>query len=215
MTRVAGKCINCNIQLISKIAKRCKRCAALVRWKNETYVQNVKAALITQEEFQRRSENSKRTALERWSNEDFKTKMNELYLLPDYYKTKSNATKLSWITNRETRYAATPRGINHPNSGIITPWFTFQCKIEKYQAWKISVHIRDAYTCKACGSTTSLEAHHIVPRSTDISRQYDINNGITLCVKCHRCDQNCAHSRLRKSPEDYKFWICELLEKKS
>ena len=38
--------------------------------------------------------------------------------------------------------------------------------------------------CIHCGSTYSLEAHHIIPRSF-IEVRYDLNNIITLCFNCH------------------------------
>jgi 5-methylcytosine-specific restriction endonuclease McrA len=55
-----------------------------------------------------------------------------------------------------------------------------------YKNWRRSVFIRDEYTCKHCGeSHVHIHAHHIVPLVEDISKIYDINNGMTLCVNCH------------------------------
>jgi len=41
---------------------------------------------------------------------------------------------------------------------------------------------RDKYVCQRCGSTSTLQAHHIIPRpkGTNVVR-----NGITLCKDCH------------------------------
>lgn len=42
---------------------------------------------------------------------------------------------------------------------------------------------RDNYKCTECGSTNRLEIHHIIQRSNGGSDE--INNLITLCLKCH------------------------------
>ena len=53
--------------------------------------------------------------------------------------------------------------------------------------WRKQVFERDNYTCQFCGKHGGkLNAHHIVPVSIDCNKIYDINNGITLCVVCHK-----------------------------
>ena len=56
----------------------------------------------------------------------------------------------------------------------------------KYKDWKKQVLIRDNYTCKGCGSKENLVVHHIEKFSQNKQLRFDINNGITLCQKCHR-----------------------------
>ena len=53
--------------------------------------------------------------------------------------------------------------------------------------WAVKVKERDGYTCQLCGETdrTILEAHHMKHRSKFPELQFDFNNGITLCLKCH------------------------------
>lgn len=91
---------------------------------------------------------------------------------------------------------------------------TLQFKIrgtQEYRIWRHRVFKRDNYTCRKCGSRCGngkrviLHAHHLKPLSLIIglfrknfpllSVEYmamkskdlwDINNGITLCRKCHK-----------------------------
>ena len=52
------------------------------------------------------------------------------------------------------------------------------------RTWANKVKARDCYTCKKCKSTVDPEAHHKKPwNSNDAS--LDLDNGITLCRKCH------------------------------
>jgi len=55
--------------------------------------------------------------------------------------------------------------------------------------WSKQVQLRDNYTCQDCGKTgVYLHAHHIVKiqECIDSKIEFDISNGITLCVKCHK-----------------------------
>lgn len=58
----------------------------------------------------------------------------------------------------------------------------------EYRLWRDAVYKRDKYTCIWCGDNTSgnLEADHIKPFSTYPALRFAIDNGRTLCKKCHR-----------------------------
>jgi len=51
-------------------------------------------------------------------------------------------------------------------------------------AWSKSVKKRDK-ACINCGSTTNLNAHHIIFKKSTPKLSLNINNGITLCKTCH------------------------------
>ncbi len=56
----------------------------------------------------------------------------------------------------------------------------------EYRNWRSSVYKRDKYTCQRCGSKGRLHAHHIKLFSTNPESRFDIDNGITYCIPCHR-----------------------------
>lgn len=53
------------------------------------------------------------------------------------------------------------------------------------KVWRDEVYKRDGYECKMCGSKKHLNAHHIKSFSEYEKSRFDIENGITLCEKCH------------------------------
>ena len=73
--------------------------------------------------------------------------------------------------------------------------------IFEYRQWRDDVFHRDKFTCQSCGIVGGkLNAHHITPylsilkkyqisnlkEAIECSELWNINNGITLCIKCHK-----------------------------
>ncbi len=57
----------------------------------------------------------------------------------------------------------------------------------EYKQWRTSVYERDNYTCQKCFVRgTTLNAHHIKSFSRHNDLRLNIENGITLCIKCHK-----------------------------
>lgn len=54
-----------------------------------------------------------------------------------------------------------------------------------YRNWRKSIIDRDK-KCVKCGSTENLVAHHIKSYKVHEELRLDVNNGITLCMCCHR-----------------------------
>ena len=57
-----------------------------------------------------------------------------------------------------------------------------------YKRFRLEVLKRDYFTCKMCkakGKKTRLNVHHIMKWASAASLRYDVDNGITLCRKCH------------------------------
>jgi len=56
-----------------------------------------------------------------------------------------------------------------------------------HAAWRREVFARDNYTCQKCGKRgVKLQAHHTRPWFLYDGARYDVTNGVTLCVRCHR-----------------------------
>jgi hypothetical protein len=83
----------------------------------------------------------------------------------------------------------------------MTPIVTSIRKLFEYRQWRSDILQRDNYICQECGIRGgNLEAHHIKPfwkiiKENNIKTKeeamvcdelWNLNNGITLCVKCHK-----------------------------
>lgn len=71
-------------------------------------------------------------------------------------------------------------GLTEINAKIRNSW--------EYKEWRKAVYKRDNWTCVLCNTKGkgNLNADHIKPFSTFIELRFDINNGRTLCVDCHK-----------------------------
>lgn len=76
------------------------------------------------------------------------------------------------------------RGIAQRKEGIKRTRSGFNGRKDK--EWRIKVFKRDDYTCRLCFEKGGkLNAHHKIPYRFEETR-YDLDNGLTLCVPCHR-----------------------------
>lgn len=108
----------------------------------------------------------------------------------------SPAKGKTWKLNHR-RYSPNTVGENNPNwKGGITPIHAQIRNSPEYKAWRLAVYRRDNWSCVFCGVKCTgakakrgeviIHADHIKPFAEFPELRFDINNGRTLCDKCHR-----------------------------
>ena len=95
------------------------------------------------------------------------------------------------------------KGKGNPNwKGGLTPLNENIKHCFEYRQWRSDVFTRDNFTCQECGDNKggNLEAHHkksfssilqyyeitTLEEALECEELFNINNGITLCRKCHK-----------------------------
>jgi 5-methylcytosine-specific restriction endonuclease McrA len=76
----------------------------------------------------------------------------------------------------------------HPNwkGGISSINHLIRTSIE-FKEWRKFIYERDKYTCRVCGKVGGkLNADHIKPFAYFPELRFNVDNGRTLCIECHR-----------------------------
>lgn len=73
---------------------------------------------------------------------------------------------------------------------LVIPWWQdrHDRNSTRYRYWRKSVFERDGFVCQGCGTKNNLQAHHIIHWQDCKDKpelRYYVENGITLCRKCH------------------------------
>lgn len=79
------------------------------------------------------------------------------------------------------------KGTTNPawRGGRVSPSAAIRASKE-YVTWRKAVFARDNYTCQGCGKQrTTLHAHHIKSFASYPELRFVIDNGVTLCKRCH------------------------------
>lgn len=59
-------------------------------------------------------------------------------------------------------------------------------KQSKLRSWRTAIYRRDNFTCQVCTQVGGrLNAHHIEAWSKSKNRRFELDNGVTLCQRCH------------------------------
>lgn len=78
-------------------------------------------------------------------------------------------------------------GENHGNwKGGISGQRQKLMSTKVYKTWRTEIYERDNYTCQKCKQVGyKLRAHHIESYAEHENKRCDVDNGVTLCDKCH------------------------------
>lgn len=120
---------------------------------------------------------------------------------------RSKETKRKISETKKARNQRPPNcfysGEKHPNwKGGISPLVERIRRNFKYRQWRSDVFTKDNFICQECGYDKGriLQVHHLKPfieiirennikileEALNCEELWDINNGITLCKKCHK-----------------------------
>jgi len=93
-----------------------------------------------------------------------------------------------WNIERKKEFSKNQIGEKNPNwRGGVTPQRIKLWHSEQYKSWRRTVFIRDEFTCQQCGKKhIYITAHHIKPQVLYPDLIFDLSNGITLCIDCHK-----------------------------
>lgn len=79
---------------------------------------------------------------------------------------------------------------------------------KEYKQWRLAVFRRDNFTCQGCGDRNErgrgarvvLNADHIKPFAYFPELRFDLDNGRTLCLPCHKATDTYAGKAQRHDP---------------
>lgn len=91
--------------------------------------------------------------------------------------------------------------INHGQEKVIeTSWRSSR----EYRIWRISCIRRDS-TCQICNSLQSRQVHHLNNAEDHPEQRFNIDNGVTLCRKCHTQYHCNYHRSFREKTTKYDW----------
>lgn len=84
--------------------------------------------------------------------------------------------------------------------GGITPEVMRVRNSPEMRVWRMAVFQRDSFTCQICGQRGGdLNADHIQPFALFPHLRFEVDNGRTLCVPCHRQHGACvSHGKVTR-----------------
>ncbi len=137
------------------------------------------------------------TSLKKWSTMKYcsLTCSRCKWLVPGWNKgtkgiMKSNKTSFAkgftpWNKGKKCPAISGERSSNW--KGGVTPILKRIRNGSEYKLWRDSIFKRDNFSCKECGKIGGeLNAHHIKPFAWFPELRFAIDNGVTLCIKCHK-----------------------------
>jgi len=89
-------------------------------------------------------------------------------------------------TETREKMSLTRRGSKNANwKGGLTELVRGIRRSPEFYQWRKAVLEKDNHTCRDCGETEKIDAHHIQSIIDYPEGIFDINNGLALCESCH------------------------------
>lgn len=172
MENLFSHCIDCNIKK-SRISEspRCKSCNNKFRWSDKEYRRQI--SLTMKEKFN----------TEQMRNQCVKVAFDQWH---DNHERKDDLAKLNQDRWSNVDYRDDVRAkISRSKGGSGDLAVLDDYDRTKMNNWCKSVKRRDNYICQKCGTNENIHAHHIKPKSKFPELKYIVENGMSLCQKCH------------------------------
>jgi len=75
------------------------------------------------------------------------------------------------------------------------------------KVWRKAVYARDGFNCVACGAHGGdLNAHHLAAYDANPERRFSVDNGVTLCSRCHTKFHS-VYGFGGNTPEQFEEWL--------
>lgn len=107
------------------------------------------------------------------------------YNIYKYKKNRSNFCSVKCLHNWQSEFMVKKKRYNY--KGGYSKRRKEGYFLQKYRNWRSSVFERDMYTCQECGKMGCyIEAHHIFSWKDYPELRFNLDNGKTLCLQCHK-----------------------------
>ena len=193
-------CIECDKKLAFFKAIKCKSCATKQRFREmspETRLRLGRAISLRQVGKKMSAvsiEKNRQNHLGKKQSRETKEKRRKTFqsLSPERIKQWKDKISLALSGEKSYRWKG---GISSENTKIRTS--------REYRYWREAVFQRDNYTCTICslhsgnGRAVILNADHIKPFSLYPNLRFQLENGRTLCIDCHKSTDTYAGKMLK------------------
>jgi len=102
-------------------------------------------------------------------------------------------------------------GVNNSryNSSLTSDERAVTRNFREYRKWRLDVYNKDNFTCQKCGECGGkLNAHHILGYARYKDARLLVDNGETLCYRCHK-EFHKLYGIVRFTDKDYWEWLSE------
>jgi len=82
----------------------------------------------------------------------------------------------------------------------------------EYSEWKSRVNVRDNFKCQECGKE-GRDAHHIKSWKDFPKLRFDVSNGKTLCLDCHKLCRGSGRPKLKDGKVVAYYLSIDTIEK--